>query len=602
MTIAAIAVLGPLAALLVIPPLRRGVAVLALLGAGAGAAAALITLLRIANGARFAASLPGLPRLPLRLVVDPLTAILSATVGVTVFLVLVYAVGYMGREADKARFYAEMSLFAAAMQTLVLAGDWVLLLAAWELIGLSSYLLIGFWFERPAVPGAASRAFLTTRSADLALYLAVFLLISRTGTSAIAATLHASGATATVAGLLLLVAAMGKAAQTPFQGWLQDAMLGPTPVSGLLHSATLVAAGAILLARAFPLLPPDVRLAVGLVGGITAIVTGLMAVAQPDLKRLLAASTSSQLGLMFLGLGAGSVVAAISHLVVQAAMKSALFLGAGIYQEAYETTSLERLAGAGRARRGVFLGFAVAGLSLAAVPPLAGFWSKDTILAATLNGPNPLPLGALGLGASLLTGAYIGRTLRVLWQGEAPTVAVPGLRWMGAGLGGTATLAAILGLAVEPMGRILGVPVPAGLPATALGLAMSFAGLAAGWWVGTAAPFGSRQSWVAAGFRLNGGFDGLVARPALRLATGVDRADAVIHRGVIGVGHLGLRIAGRVRESDELAIDGAIVALVRSVVQSGRLARRLQSGLVSRELALTVAGAAAIVLVLLVVR
>ena len=602
MSVAALAVLGPLAACVLLLAARRQSEALALLGAAVGCAGAAATLIRVAEGARFAATLLGLPEYPLRLLVDPLAAILGLTVATVTLLVLVYAVGYMEREGDHVRFFAEVSFFAAAMQTLVLAGDWLLLLAAWELIGLASYLLIGFWFERPAVPPAAARAFLTTRTADLGLYLAVFLLVSRTGTTTIAPTLHVSGGIATLAGLLLLLAAMGKAAQVPFQGWLQDAMLGPTPVSALLHSATLVAAGALLLARSFSLLSPDVRLVVGVVGGVTALVTGLMAIAQPDLKRLLAASTSSQLGFMFLAFGAGSLVAAVVHLVVHAAMKSALFLGAGVVQQARGSTMLAELAGSGRAYPLVYLGVVIAGLSLAAIPPLAGFWSKDTILAATFIGSGAPLFGTLGLVGSLFTGAYIGRALRALWHGDRSRATVPGLGWMDAGLGGVALLAASLGLAVQPIGRLLGVAVPENVPATALGLVAALTGLAAGWQYNLTALFGTRRAWVAAGFRLDGGFVGLVARPALALAGRVDQTDRALHRGVLGVGQLALAVARAVRGLDDRGIDSLIGRFVRTVTGLGGAARRLQSGLVSRELAYTAVGIAALILLVLAVR
>ena len=287
-----------------------------------GLLGAAVGLTGVAAGARYAAELPGLPGLPLRLLAEPLTAALATVVALVSALVLLYAVGYVGEERDKARFYAGMSFFSAAMQTLVLAGDWILLLASWELIGLSSYLLIGFWYGREGVRQAATRAFLYTRTADLGLYVGIFVLITQTGTSEISATLEVGGAAATLAGLLLLMAAAGKSAQTPLQGWLQDAMVGPTPVSALLHSATLVAAGAILMIRVSPLLPQEVLLAVGLVGGLTLIVAGLIAVSQRDLKRLLAASTSSQYGFMLLAVGAGSPVAALVHLVAHAAIKA----------------------------------------------------------------------------------------------------------------------------------------------------------------------------------------------------------------------------------------------------------------------------------------
>jgi NADH-quinone oxidoreductase subunit L len=600
MSVAALALLGPLAAAALILILRRAAAALAVLGAAAGAAAAALTLARVADGSRFATTLPGMPTLPLRLVVDPLAALLSTMVAVVALLVLVYAVGYMGRERDQARFFTQMSFFAAAMQTLVLAGDWILFLAAWELIGLASYLLIGFWYERPAVPAAATRAFLTTRSADLGLYLAVFVLVTQSGTTAIAPTLHVGGQAGGVAGFLLLVAAMGKAAQVPLQGWLQDAMLGPTPVSALLHSATLVAAGAILLARAFPLLPPPVLFAVGLVGGATALVTGSMAVAQRDLKRLLAASTSSQLGLMFLALGAASVGAAVAQLIAHAAMKGALFLGAGIFQEAYDATAFDRLRGAGWAHPRVFLGFTVAGLALAGVPPLAGFWTKGAIDAAAFASPHAWLFAPLALVSTLLTGAYVARALGLLWHGTAPREPVAGSRWMGAALAVLALLAATLGLAVEPIGDLLGVPIPRDLAGALLGLIAAAAGLWLGWSVPAERLLGPATGAAEIGFRIGSGWVGLVVQPALALARQLDRLDGAIHRVVLAVGRAGLGIAGAARRFDEQRLDGLVAALVVGTRSLGMQVRRLQSGFVSRELVLAVGGGALIVACLLI--
>jgi len=531
MNIAALAILGPLVAAGMILAIRRVPALLALLGAGTGMIAAVATLARVADGTRFTATLPGLPDRPLRLAVDPLAAVFSTVVAVVSFLVLIYAVGYMRGERDQVRFYAGMSFFAAAMQGVVLAGDWILFLACWELIGLASYLLIGFWFARPMVGPAATRAFLTTRAADLGLYLGVFLLVAHTGTTIITETLHTDGATATVAGLLLLVAAMGKAAQAPFQGWLQDAMLGPTPVSALLHSATLVAAGAILLTRVSPLLHGNVLLVVGAVGGVTALVTGVTAVAQRDLKRLLASSTSSQLGFMLLAIGAGAPVAAVFHLVTHAAMKSALFQGAGIFQHARDSTAFADLGGVGRTHRRVFVGFTVAGLALAGVPPLAGFWSKDAIVAATLASRYAWLLAPLALIGTLLTGAYVSRAMRLVWDGDGTDAPVPGAHWMGAALAGLALLAAALGLALRPLDRLLGAATPENSIALAGALLAAAVGLVLGWSVPVARQLGPLRASAAAGFRVAGGLEALVVRPALVLAALAARLDAAILRG-----------------------------------------------------------------------
>ena len=597
MTAVAPTILGPLLAAALILALRRGAPALALLGAGVSLVAALITLSRVAKGASYSATLPGLPGLPLRLVAEPLTAVFAALVAVVGAFVMVYAVGYMRGEENLPRFFAGMAFFLAAMQALVLAGDWVLLLAAWELIGFSSYLLIGFWFERGGVAPSASRAFIYTRSADLGLYVAIFVLISRSGTSEISRTLGVEGAAAVVAGLFLLLAAMGKSAQAPLSGWLLDAMAGPTPVSALLHSATLVAAGAVLLIRTSPLLPPTTLLAVGIVGGLTTVIAGLTALAQGDLKRLLAASTASQYGLMLLAVGAGSPVAALFHLLAHAAAKSALFLGAGVFRHAVgDSTRLAEMEGVGRRRPLAFLLFAVAGLALAGVPPLSGFWSKDAILAASFVSPYAWVLAPLALAGTALTGLYVGRALRVLWKAEpggGEDEPVAGIRWMGAGLAVLAALAATLGLALPPVARLLDAELPeTALLVAALGLLAAVAGLALGYAFPSERLLGPLFGPAKRGFRVAGGFDGLVARPAFALSRALDAIDTGIHAAVVAVGSAALAVADASRALDERGIDGLITALVRGTRELGGRARELQSGLVHRELLLAAVGGA----------
>jgi len=627
MIVATLAILAPLVAAALILVIRRGAAALALGGGAVATGGALVTLGRVAAGGRYEATLPGLPGLPLRLLVDPLAAVLLVVVAVVSLLVLVYAVGYMRGEGGQPRFYAGMAFFAGAMATLVLAGDWLLLLAAWELIGLASYLLIGFWFARAGVPAAATGAFLTTRAADLGLYLGIFTLIGATGTSAIAPTLTVGGATGTVAALLLALAALGKAGQVPFHGWLQDAMAGPTPVSALLHSATLVAAGAILLIRAAPLLHGDVLLAVGLAGGITAILTGLTALAQGDLKRLLAASTSSQLGFMLLAIGAGAPGAAVAHLIAHAVMKGALFLGAGVFQHARDSTALADLGGVGRRHPRVYAGFALAGLALAGVPPLAGFWSKDAILAATFASPYGGALAPLALLGTALTGGYVARALRLLWRGDGAGAPVAGLAWMGVALATLAGLAALLGLALRPLGAMLAIAIPESLGSSIAGLVAAFAGLAFGWSASSDRFLGSARAWAARGFRLGGGFIDFVVRPTLALARAVGaldgRIDAVVrrvgrgalavagatnltdrrdHAAVEAVGRAALALATRSRRTDERDIDGLIAGLVRGTRDLGGRVRRLQTGLIHRELALAVGGVVVLLALLLLGR
>ncbi|WP_047863751.1 NADH-quinone oxidoreductase subunit 5 family protein [Rubrobacter aplysinae] len=592
----ALAILGPLLAAAAILALRRGGAALALFGSAAGLAGSLYALAGVAGGGRYSATLPGLPGLPLRLVAEPVTAVASAVVGVVGLLVVVYAVGYMKEEAGQARFFGQMSLFVGAMQTLVLAGDWVLLLAAWEIIGLCSYLLIGFHYERRDAARSAVRAFLYTRTADLGLYVAVFVLISQTGTSEISRTLELGGPVATFAGLALLVAVAGKSAQVPLQGWLQDAMTGPTPVSALLHSATLVAAGALLLVRVSPMLTPAAQLATGILGGVTAVVAGVIAVSGRDLKRLLAASTSSQYGFMLLAVGAGAPAAALFHLVAHAAMKSSLFLGAGVFQRARSSTAFADLGGVGRERLPVYLGFVVAGLALAGVPPLSGFFSKEAVVAATLHSPSAPVLAPLALVGALLTAVYVARALRLLWRGEGEDKSVPGARWMWAGLAALVVLAAALGVAKAPLTGLLGREIPFGFLAALLGLALALAGLVLGWLVPAGTLLGPLRGAAERGFRVLGGFDGLVARPALALALTADAVDRGLHAGVLGAGRLSLSVANVARATDEHGIDRLIAGLVRGMRRLGRRARRMQTGLVHRELMLAAFGVAVILI------
>ena len=598
MTMLALTLLAPLLAALAILAIRRAPEALALAGAALGVLGALGLLLAAAGGTTAQVLLPGLPDMPLRLTATPLTAVLAVLVATVAGFVLTYAAGYMRKDPERVRFFATMLFFVTAMQGLVLAGDWITLLAAWEMIGFASYLLIGFWHGREGVASAATRAFLYTRSADLGLYLGAFLLIGVAGTSEISATLATTGTPALIGGVLLLVAAMGKSAQVPMQDWLQRAMAGPTPVSALLHSATLVAAGAILLIRVAPMLPGGALLAIGIVGGITAVVTGLIALAERDLKRLLAASTSSQYGLMLVAVGAGAPVAALLHLIAHAAIKSSLFLGAGVFQHDRDSTTLDDVEGAGRARPGIFAGFAISALALAGIPPLAGFFSKDAIIAAALAAPGNLWLVPLALAGTVLTGAYMGRALRVLWGGAPGPRAAP-IPLMAAGLAALVALATVLGAAFAPLEHLLNAELPeAGFAAPALGLIAAISGLALGWLVPVARLLRGLLPWARRGFAVAGGMDGLMLRPAFAVAAACEALERQLYTAVLGVGRATLSLGVSARRIDTDGIDGLIFALVRRTIDAGARARRLQSGLIHRELALTVIGIALIAVLL----
>jgi NADH-quinone oxidoreductase subunit L len=599
MNLIALILLAPLVAALLILALRRAPEAIALAGITISFLAALGFLAATFSGGAAQVVLPGLPEMPLRLTATPLTSVLSALVATVAAFVLLYAVGYMRKDPEKPRFFGTMLLFVTAMQTLVLAGDWITLLAAWELIGFSSYLLIGFWYRRAGVASAATRAFIYTRSADLGLYIGIFVLISAAGTTEISATLSTTGPAAVIAGLLLLVAAMGKSAQAPLHDWLQRAMAGPTPVSALLHSATLVAAGAILLIRSAPMLPPQALLAVGVVGGVTAVLAGLMALGERDLKRLLAASTSSQYGLMLVAVGAGAPVAALLHLIAHAAIKSSLFLGAGVFQHDRGSTAMDNLAGAGRARPFIFAGFALSALALAGIPPLSGFFSKDAIIAAALSGPGAAWLAPLALAGTVLTGAYMARALNVLWSGKPKATTGAGVIWMGAGIAVLVALAAVLAAGFPALEHLLEAEPPGSTLAVVLGLAAALTGLALGWFVSAPRLMGPILPWAQRGFAVAGGFNGLMLRPAMAIAQTCERFERVLYNGVLAIGRLNLSLGLATRQSDERGIDGMIFGLVRGAIAAGGYARRLQSGLIHRELALTILGAALIAAVLI---
>ncbi|MEZ4570226.1 MAG: proton-conducting transporter membrane subunit [Thermomicrobiales bacterium] len=624
MTLTTLGLIAPLIAAALILSLRRWPAAIALLGVAIAGVVAAVNVARVDDGSSISGSFGGLPGHPLWIDVTPLTAALALTVVTTGFLVLVYAVGYMAEYRDHVRFYSQMTFFIGAMQLLVLAGDWILFVATWELIALASYLLIAFEFSDRSAGWAGTRAFLTTRVSDLGLYLGVILLINEAGSIRIPAGVEAGGDNASIAALLLLVGAMGKAAQVPFQRWLEEAMAGPTPVSALLHSATLVAAGVILLVRAFPLFSPNVLIVIGLVGGVTTVVTGLIALQEGDLKRMLAASTSSQLALMLVAIGAGSWAAAIVHLVAHAAMKSALFLGAGIFQHARESTAFDDLRGIGRGQRKAFAGFAVAGLALAGVPPLVGFWSKEAIVTVSIEAGHAWLFASAALAGTALTGAYIGRGLRLLWFGESEHESPAGLSWMLAGLAATSGATVVLAAGVRPFESYLDAHIPIHVATVVLSVLATGLGLAGGWLVATEERRSVLEPIDAVRARLTGLQQPLVIEPALRLAASCDRVDTWLQRRVEAVGsaslylsglvqrvddrdHAGVEATGRAamstgwltRRTDDDGIDRFIAWMVADVRKLGGRAREIQTGLISRELAYSAAAVAVLVAILL---
>jgi len=350
------------------------------------------------------------------------------------FLVQVYSLGYLADEppASLGRYYTYQSLFAFSMMGLVLAPNFVQLFICWELVGLCSYLLIGYWYQRPEAARAAVKAFWITKAGDVFFLIGIVMLWSRTGTFDFAELFElVQGGGEALAGLGLVtffiyLGAAGKSAQFPFHVWLPDAMEGPTPVSALIHAATMVTAGVYLLFRTAFLFEqtPDVLAAVGWIGAFTALLAATLACVQSDIKRVLAYSTVSQLGYMMAAIGAGFAGAGFLHLLTHGVFKALLFLAAGAVIHAVGTNDIHAMGGLARRMPQTFIVFLVGTLSLAGIPLFAGFFSKEEILSAAWAGGLTVPFGMLVL-AAFLTAFYMFRVVFIAFLG-APAVASAG--------------------------------------------------------------------------------------------------------------------------------------------------------------------------------
>jgi NADH-quinone oxidoreductase subunit L len=378
-------------------------------------------------------------------VLDPLSAIMLVMVTLVGLLIFIYSTGYMAHDENYTRFFCFLSLFAGGMLGVVIANSILLLFMSWELVGLTSYLLIGFWYQKPSAAAAAKKAFLTTRVGDVFFLLGIVWLFGQTGTllfynngvgsmefSALSSLLHqhaALGLTAAGAiGLLIFAGAAGKSGQFPLHVWLPDAMEGPTPVSALIHAATMVAAGVYLIARVYPLMQAGALTGgtttsltvVTWVGAFTAVFAALIAVAQNDIKRILAYSTVSQLGYMMAGLGMGGVAVGMFHLITHAFFKALLFMGAGsVIHGCNEEQDVRRMGGLRSAMLATFLTYAIGMLALCGFPLFfSGFWSKDGILEAAQHfSVSKGPFYMLVFGA-LLTAFYMTRQVSYVFFGS----------------------------------------------------------------------------------------------------------------------------------------------------------------------------------------
>ncbi len=357
--------------------------------------------------------------------IDPITLTMVGLVTAAALGIQVYSWSYMAHEPRFTWFFAVHSLFAAAMLTLVMADNLLLLYIAWELVGICSYLLIGFFYDRRSAAEAAKKAFITTRVGDVGLLIGILLLFVQTGTFELSAIFAAlangdlSDTVVTGAAVLMLMGAIGKSAQFPFHVWLPDAMEGPTPVSALVHSATMVVAGVYLVARMFPFFVASetASLVILCLGAMTALGAAAMALVMTDIKRVLAYSTLTDLGFMMLALGAGSLTAGMFHLLIHGFSKAILFLGAGSITHGSGQTDIRQMGGLRRRMPLTALAFGIGALSLGGIPPFGGFFSKDEVFLGVFHGQ----FGWFFLGVALTVGfmkaLYMGRVFFAAFLG-----------------------------------------------------------------------------------------------------------------------------------------------------------------------------------------
>jgi NADH-quinone oxidoreductase subunit L len=541
------------------------------------------------------------PAIPLSFGVDRLSAVMLVVVTTVSFLVQVYSRGYMHGDPGFSRYFAFMALFTFSMLGLVLAGNLLTIFIFWELVGLSSYLLIGFWYHKTEAADAAKKAFVTTRFGDFGFLLGILLLwaVANPKTLEFAGLAQQVQAhqipewAVTLGALLLFAGAVGKSAQFPLHVWLPDAMEGPTPVSALIHAATMVAAGVYLVARAFPIFAGSetAMLVVAGIGSFTALFAGTMALVNNDIKRVVAFSTVSQLGYMMLGLGAFSQVAGMFHLFTHAFFKALLFLGSGSVIHATETQDLREMGGLRRAMPITFWTMLLASLSLAGIFPLAGFWSKDEILLVTMERATHgeayawlyMLFLAFAIASVFLTAFYTFRLIFMAFFGRyrghhhphesPPVMAIPLIL-----LAIPAVVAGFWGSPYWPAHGFGGYLDPAhaheavinwGLAGLSLVLALAGIGLAFLMYVrGAPAPvsvgraFGPLYNWAYHRWYLDELYNWLISRIVLAGSRATGVFDLGVIDGIVnGVGRLVLGIGGSVRQVQTGRLQGYGLAL-----------------------------------------
>jgi NADH-quinone oxidoreductase subunit L len=549
---------------------------------------------------------------------DPLSVLWCLFVTGVGSLITLYSVGYMKGDSSYGRFFFYMNLFLFSMVVLVLADNYLFSFVGWEGVGFCSYALVGFWFERDSAAVAAKKAFVTNRVGDFGFMIALFLMFGHFHSfnySAVLAPLASGtqtlpGAFATGLALMLFLGAVGKSAQIPLYMWLPDAMEGPTPVSALIHAATMVTAGVYLIARSAPVLhfSPSSQWVVASIGAATALFAATIACAQDDIKRVLAYSTISQLGYMFMGEGSGDYSAGIYHTVMHAFFKALLFLSAGaVIHGLHDEQDMKRMGGLWQFFRITRWTYVIGALALAAIPPFDGFWSKDAVLQAVYH--KSLVLWIIGVITAGLTGYYMSRQVALVFSGKS--------RWIenttahGAAGGSpheappVMTIPLIILAVASTIGWLLNAPF-GGLdfinkwlapvfPATVvppfqlstetkwiiglIAVAVSFIGVAAGLraWLPTYQRPALEPAVVRHGWYVDEGVSAAVAGPLTRLATALSFA------------------------VDARLVDGTVNGVARFIAGSARQGRRLQTGYL-RNYALGIGIGAAVLLAFVAIR
>jgi NADH-quinone oxidoreductase subunit L len=553
-------------------------------------------------------------RVAANLLLDPLSMVFVLLITGVGSLIHIYSIGYMAHDPDRRRYFGQLNLFVAAMLLLVLADNFLLLYVGWEGVGLASYLLIGFWFYKPSAATAAKKAFIVNRVGDVGLSLAIMLMFVTFGSTSFstvfagAASGQARTSTLTGLGFLLILGACGKSAQFPLQTWLSDAMEGPTPVSALIHAATMVTAGVYLIARAHPIFnaAPDARLAAACIGTLTLLGAAIIGCAYDDIKRVLAYSTISQIGYMFLGVGLGPVGYAfgILHLLSHGFFKAGLFMGAGSVMHAMnDQVDMRRFGGLRKVLPVTYATFGLAYLAIIGFPGLSGFWTKDKIIEAAFDygGATGYALGAGALLGVAITAYYMTRLMVMTFHGrprwtedvhphEAPRVMTVPMVILAVGsvlFGALLTLAFPLADWLQPV-----LPTPPHLAHTLSPLVLSVLGIASmlGGIVAAVVQFRGREVPVTPP----------TAVPAVVVAARKNLYADALNEAVFM--RPGQYLTRALVFFDGRGVDGVVNGLAAFIGgTSGRL-RRLQTGFV-RSYALSMfIGAAAVAVALLLVR